>query len=483
MNEFSLDILLWQKSEQMFFMGLGLAFALEHFVLYIYNSSTKTHLYFAAAIFFMVLSIFFDIQNGYFSVGDDTMFYLRLHRSVIPIGMVFMLRFLYDVFYDECPEYYKYIVGTFAIGWLLIVWKPDALFNYYKILELAAIAEFVRIMRYAIKNKKVGAVLLNVGFLCLFVFAMYDTLLDFELMDPINERTNMYYYGWIGLFVMMSIFLSKTFASKTDQIIEQERKEKENEINRRLLEAEDLRKSKELEEARQLQLCMLPDCVNDVPGLDICFHMDTATEVGGDYYDYYVTPDEELTIAIGDATGHGMKAGILVSVIKGLFTAYRSECSITEFFEKASSTIKQMNLGNLYMAFMLVKIKNNELTASSAGMPQIMIYRKKTDSVEEMLIKGMPLGGPKFPYKIKSTKIEKGDVVLMMSDGLAELFNSKKEEFDFERISSSFLEASRDDSLNSTQIKNKLIEAGGVWRGEEPQNDDITLVVVRVRPN
>jgi len=78
---------------------------------------------------------------------------------------------------------------------------------------------------------------------------------------------------------------------------------KEMELERRLLEAEDARKSKELEEARLLQLSMLPECAGEIPGLDICFHMETATEVGGDYYDYHLADDGTLTVVFGDATG------------------------------------------------------------------------------------------------------------------------------------------------------------------------------------
>ena len=76
-----------------------------------------------------------------------------------------------------------------------------------------------------------------------------------------------------------------------------------------------------MEEARELQLSMLPKKVPDVPNLDIAVYMKTATEVGGDYYDFSTKEDGSLNIAIGDATGHGMKAGTLVTMMKSLFTA------------------------------------------------------------------------------------------------------------------------------------------------------------------
>ena len=89
---------------------------------------------------------------------------------------------------------------------------------------------------------------------------------------------------------------------------------------------------------------MLPKCLNDLPGIDICFEMTTATEVGGDYYDYFITNDGTLNIAIGDATGHGTKAGLMVATIKSLFNALGANMMIPDFFNRCTEIIKKMNL-------------------------------------------------------------------------------------------------------------------------------------------
>ena len=86
---------------------------------------------------------------------------------------------------------------------------------------------------------------------------------------------NAYMFGMVGLFICTSIYLARDFAKRNEKIIRQERRAKELELERRLLEAEDARKSKELEEARQLQLAMLPQCIDIIPELDICFQMKT----------------------------------------------------------------------------------------------------------------------------------------------------------------------------------------------------------------
>jgi len=188
-----------------------------------------------------------------------------------------------------------------------------------------------------------------------------------------------------------------------------------------------------------------------------------------------------LTVAIGDANGHGMKAGTMVSVIKSLFIAEASQTDILSFFKKCSQTIKQMRLGNLYMAMMLIKIKDHKMTASSAGIPPICIYRSETRSVEEIVIKGMPLGGPaSFPYKQRETDLAPGDTVLLMSDGFPELFNDKDEMLDYPRVKEIFKEAA---DRSADEIVAHLNEAGERWSDGRAQDDDITFVVLKVKQN
>jgi serine phosphatase RsbU (regulator of sigma subunit) len=277
----------------------------------------------------------------------------------------------------------------------------------------------------------------------------------------------------------MSVYLASDFAKTNEKMLRKERQAKELEVQSRLLEAEDRRKSKELEEARDLQLAMLPQCINEMDGLDICLDMRTATEVGGDYYDYNISDDGTLTIVIGDATGHGMRAGIMVSIIKSLFITYASITDIPSFFEKCTHTIKQMRLGNLFMSLMIVRIKNNKITLSSAGMPPLYIYRIGTKTIEEHVIKGMPLGAfDSFSYKTIKTELEPGDTMLLMSDGLAELFDDNDEMLDYPRIREAFKEVAEN---SPNQIVQHLYSIGDNWRKSRNQGDDITLIVLKAK--
>ncbi len=251
------------------------------------------------------------------------------------------------------------------------------------------------------------------------------------------------------------------------------------EAQARAVQAENERKTIELEKARRLQLSMLPKKLPIVPHLDIAVHMQTATEVGGDYYDFYLDEKSRLTVVIGDATGHGLNAGTMVSVMKGLFVANVSQTDFKTFFENCTRTIKQLHLGNLYMALALIKIENHELIASAAGMPPIYIYRQRTRRVDEIVLKGMPLGAfDDFSYEDKKVQLEAGDSILLLSDGLPELFNDEKEMFDYHRVKDTFEEIGHE---NPEQIIDYFIEVAEQWRNGRVQNDDVTFVVLKVK--
>jgi serine phosphatase RsbU (regulator of sigma subunit) len=238
-------------------------------------------------------------------------------------------------------------------------------------------------------------------------------------------------------------------------------------------------KRKAVEEARQLQLSMLPKELPKLQNLEIAVHMKTATEVGGDYYDFNVDPEGTLTVAIGDATGHGMKAGIIVSMIKALFASGGSKLDMKSFFNQSSDTLKGIELGRLMMAFIMLKIKDNKIEFANAGMPPLFIYRKQSNMVEEIMINGMPLGAMKnFPYEIKELEISSGDTILLLSDGLPELKNLKNEQYSYNKVKEEFRSSAE---KSPDEIVEHLKNSASQWsKGTEP-DDDVTFVVIKVK--
>jgi len=102
--------------------------------------------------------------------------------------------------------------------------------------------------------------------------------------------------------------------------------------------------------------------------------------------------DGTLTVVLGDATGHGMRAGTMVTSTKSLFNSYAANPDILFTFREMTRCIKQMQFQSLAMSMTMLKIQNNKLLMSAAGMPPVFIYKSKHKIIEEHLMEGMPLG-------------------------------------------------------------------------------------------
>ena len=207
--------------------------------------------------------------------------------------------------------------------------------------------------------------------------------------------------------------------------------------------------------------------------------MKTATEVGGDYYDFNVAMDGTLTIVLGDATGHGMRAGTMVTSAKSLFNSYAENPDILFTFREMTRCIKKMQFQSLAMSMTMLKIKNNKLLMSAAGMPPVYIFRRENRVIEEHLMKGMPLGTMEdFPYELKEMDLFKGDTLLLMSDGFPELQSDKNEIFGYRRAKNSFEEVAEKEP---EEIISYLKEEGSRWANDKEPDDDVTFVVIKVK--
>jgi len=310
------------------------------------------------------------------------------------------------------------------------------------------------------------------------VWSENEKVIHIEVLPP-YWRTTFAYIGYGLLFVGFVFGVDRvqrrrllTKARNTAAI-------KEAQLRAQLAETENERKSKELEEARQLQLSMLPKTLPKLPHLDIAVYMKTATEVGGDYYDFNVGMDGTLTVVIGDATGHGMRAGTMVTSAKSLFNSYAANPDIIFTFREMTRCIKQMQFQSLAMSMTMLKIQNNRLIMSAAGMPPVYLFRNKHKITEEHLMEGMPLGTMEnFPYELKKMQLFKGDTLLLMSDGFPELQNEQKEIYGYKRAMNAFEEVAE---RVPEEIITHLKAEGSHWVNDKDPEDDVTFVVIKIK--
>jgi serine phosphatase RsbU (regulator of sigma subunit) len=294
----------------------------------------------------------------------------------------------------------------------------------------------------------------------------------------------------VVLIGTMSLYLSREFARTdrelrrqlvevarlSEEKLEQERRARKEETERKLLEAEYRRKSEELEEARALQMSMLPREIPVHERLEIATWISTASEVGGDYYDF-VSDDGVLLLGIGDATGHGMRAGTMVTAAKALFGALNRE-DLRQQMEESNRALRRMNFRRLAMAFTLARFDHSRMHLSSAGMPPVYV-RRAEGTVESFELPGSPLGSlARFPYRQIEVPLATGDFIVFMSDGLPELMSEEGEMVGYERLS-----VLLSDSVATTAeaLVAELAAFAGHWKGSRSQDDDITFVVVRMK--
>ena len=273
--------------------------------------------------------------------------------------------------------------------------------------------------------------------------------------------------------------MAEDLSENQRRLFEEERARREQEIQQRLLAMEYQRKTTDLEDARRFQLSMLPKEVPLHDRYDIAVFTKTATEVGGDYYDFHDGAGA-LSVTIGDATGHGAKAGTMVTVIKTLFAGYGGEEAPSSFLRDAAERIKRMDLGRMAMALSLARFDGDGVTVAAAGMPPMLIHRRRTSEVEEVALPATPLGTLGTEYAETRRRLEPGDSILLMTDGFPELLNSGGHQLGYPRAAEEFAAAAVASS-DARGVIDALSSASHKWHGDLPPNDDITFVVVRLR--
>jgi len=259
------------------------------------------------------------------------------------------------------------------------------------------------------------------------------------------------------------------------------------------LEAENARKTEELERARIIQQGFLPVSIPELPYLEIAVFQQPATEVGGDYYDFFSGEDGKFILAIGDAVGHDVGASLMVSATKTALLTI-NEPELTEKISKMNNVLKQVNSNRLLnMALVLIELLPDakdtvQVKAAGGGMPPLYIIRAclepdegSNGSVEEIMLKGLPLGIMEaVRYTPTEFRLEKSDVLILMSDGLPERLNDKDEMLSDVRLAAKISEAGKT-KQSAKGILESLVEYGNDWSNGTPQNDDVTLIVLKVK--
>jgi serine phosphatase RsbU (regulator of sigma subunit)/predicted ester cyclase len=237
------------------------------------------------------------------------------------------------------------------------------------------------------------------------------------------------------------------------------------------------RVEQELRVARSIQQASLPNEVPELEAWQISPHYRPAREVGGDFYDFLELPNGRLGLVVGDATGKGVPAALLMSTTCGMLRAVAlSVDSPGEVLERVNEALSARIPPNMFVTcfYCILDPKRASLTYANAGHD--LPYRRHDDIAEELKARGMPLGlMPKMGYEQKEIALQSGDSVLFYSDGLIEAHDPKGEMFGFPRLRRLIAEHDGEEgSLVELLMEELYSFVGEGWE----QEDDITLVTL-----
>ena len=246
------------------------------------------------------------------------------------------------------------------------------------------------------------------------------------------------------------------------------------------------RKSQELEKSRIMQLSMLPKENLALPYFEIVGKMRTATEVGGDYYDFMKIDENRYCVALGDATGHGNAAGLVVGMIKMALVNYvrnfNDDFNISNLMTRLNVSLKEaINYRGMGMCFCvsIIDVNSGEVEISSTGLPYPYVYIQTENKLKPLMFQGTPLG---FLKKATFTNLKftlnSGDVLVMMTDGFAERMNKTDDMYGYEQIEEKLTEIIESRMPIDNGIEN-LFEDNDQFSEGRINDDDMTLVVVR----
>jgi serine phosphatase RsbU (regulator of sigma subunit) len=239
------------------------------------------------------------------------------------------------------------------------------------------------------------------------------------------------------------------------------------------------RVEQELRVARSIQQASLPEEVPTLEGWQISPFYQPAREVGGDFYDFHFLSEGRLGLVVGDATGKGVPAALVMSTTCGMLQAVSEaldSISPGEVLERVNETLLARIPSNMFVTcfYGVLDPKSSSLRFANAGHD--LPYLWHGGAAEELRARGMPLGlMPGMSYEEKEMMLEPTDTALLYSDGLVEAHDPKGEMFGFPRLRALVAKHGEEGSLGDFCLEKLYSFVGEGWE----QEDDITLLTLR----
>jgi serine phosphatase RsbU (regulator of sigma subunit) len=235
----------------------------------------------------------------------------------------------------------------------------------------------------------------------------------------------------------------------------------------------------ELMLARSIQRASLPEEVPQLEGWQIAPYYQPAREVGGDFYDFHLLSEGRVGLVVGDATGKGVPAALVMSTTCGMLqlAAQGSDSSSPgEVLKRVNEALTVRIPANMFVTCFYAILDPRSASLSYANAGHDLPYLQRRGEAEELRARGMPLGlMPGMGYEEKQTILEAGEAALFYSDGLVEAHDSKGEMFGFPRLRELVAQHGEERTLGNLLLEELYSFVGEGWE----QEDDITLLTLK----
>jgi len=473
-----------------FFVGAFVSLALLHMLLFAFHRASREHLFFA--LFTSALAVTFALEIGG-ALETDIQVRLGIFKLTVAASAAAVLAGLnlVNAVFRRRRQWVTWLIALVAVmlvGWVAS-WTAFGSMFPLRLFLLVGYLEMFRVSVAAVMRRERDAWVVAVAFVPLAVGGATETLSQL-LMRPFAIGVLVHQISFILVAIAFSVFISRR-AARTSRELElrlneveelseralaQERRALREEAERHVLEAEREQRQAELDAARRLQLAMLPQSAPTIRGVDVAYRMVTATEVGGDYVDVRSGDNGRALLAVGDATSHGLQAGMVVAVAKSLFQGVSPEETPADVLHRIGQGLQSMSERHASMAMVVMAASEGHFEVASAGMPPLLVRRGVSGSVEEVLLPGVPLGTlPDPTYPVRKISVASGDVVLVISDGVVEALDSDDEPFGYERAAAHLAGLA---GATAEEVVAEVLDAVMAFAGDVPLQDDVTILAM-----
>jgi len=251
--------------------------------------------------------------------------------------------------------------------------------------------------------------------------------------------------------------------------------------NARLHEEEQalLRMKEEMRFAYEIQMKLMPKEPPQVPGYEIAGRSIPAMEVGGDYFDFIPVDEHQLGFCLADISGKGMPAALLMANLQATLRGQIFlDADAHECVQRSNTLLYRSTDSNKFatLFYGLLNTENHELSYCNAGHDPPLLLRSDMQ-LQRLGPGGLMLGFMEdFSYFKDVVSLSPGDLLVLFSDGITEAMNADEEEFEEERLIN-VMKENRDD--RPEVLIDKIIETVQSFAGDEPQMDDMTIIVIK----